>query len=216
VIDSKVFRLEFLTPGEREILAATVQGAYVIDAATGKGTPLTLPEYKGPVYFIRAESNGDSLFAGSDSGLFISRDGGSTWRLSAQGLPTGSPVQAFERMPQDNVMLVGTRYGLYRSADDGEAWTKVNQGIPSIAIGALKISTDGRTLYAANSIEGNIYASRDKGASWSVLTRQINSSVSSMAVNPADDLMLLLSSVSDGILSLRLTSPSAVPAGQQN
>ncbi len=215
-LQTKVFQLQFLTPDERKIAAATLNGIYVGDLQTGKWTPVTLPEYNGGVYFVQAENGTDALFAGSDSGLFLSRDGGKTWTLSSQGLPTGSPTQAFERLPLEKVLLVGTRYGLYRSTDDGETWSKVTQGIPPISISALKKSSDGKNVYAAESIEGNVYVSRDGGASWSAANRQVNASVSSLTVSPFDGSLLLLGSVSDGILALRVQSNVGAPAGQQN
>ncbi|HEY3128821.1 MAG TPA: hypothetical protein VGL91_05145 [Acidobacteriota bacterium] len=213
---TKVFQLQFLTPDERKLVAAALDGIYFGDLKTGKWTRVMLPQYTGSVYFVHVERDTNALFAGSDSGLFISRDGGTTWRLSSQGLPIASPIQSFVRMPQDKALLVGTHYGVYRSADDGETWSKITQGIPPISISALKISTDGRALYAAEYVEGNVYVSLDGGATWSPANRQVNASVSSLTVSPGDDSLLLLGSVSDGILGLRVRSVTGMLAGQQN
>jgi photosystem II stability/assembly factor-like uncharacterized protein len=69
-------------------------------------------------------ANPSTIFAGTYAqGVFISRDGGATWRQSNQGLQNRD-VHALAVLPSDtSVVLAGTlNGGLYRSTDGGENW----------------------------------------------------------------------------------------------
>lgn len=76
----------------------------------------------------------NARFSGSDSGLYKSTDGGSTWRRLTQGLP-GSE-QGLGRIgvgisPSNPNRVYATvdaseEGGIYRSEDGGESWTLVN------------------------------------------------------------------------------------------
>jgi len=73
-------------------------------------------------------------FKGTESGLFKSTDGGSTWKKLTKGLPTTS--QGLGRIgfciaPSNSNRMYATvdagKYGgIYRSDDAGESWTNVN------------------------------------------------------------------------------------------
>lgn len=70
---------------------------------------------------------------GAGSGIYTSRDGGTTWkRLQAEGLPKGPmgkiAVQVARSDPNRVYALIETRDpGLYRSDDGGRRWRLVNQ-----------------------------------------------------------------------------------------
>ena len=66
-----------------------------------------------------------TLFAGGDTGLFVSRDGGATWEqlASPEALPT---IWSLAIDPVDpSILFAGTRpAGVYRSRDGGRQWKK--------------------------------------------------------------------------------------------
>jgi photosystem II stability/assembly factor-like uncharacterized protein len=71
---------------------------------------------------------------GSESGLFKSTDGGTTWKQLTNGLPTtkqGLGRIGFCIAPSDPKRLyatvdAGTSGGIYRSNDEGESWSNMN------------------------------------------------------------------------------------------
>jgi len=119
-----------------------------------------------------------TVFAGGDTGLFVTHDGGAQWeRIGRQGdLPT---IWSLAVDPVDpDILFAGTRpAGVYRSRDGGRNWERLAVDIaPECAIGvpfvtALVVDPDDhRTVWAGVEIDG-VFRSTDGGDSW---TRQRN------------------------------------------
>lgn len=110
--------------------------------------------------------------AAEENGIWKSTDGGSTWRIVRNGLPTGLigkiDLSVSADMPNRVYALVETTdplEGLYRSDDFGESWELVNaqRGImnrPFYYTGVVADPTDGDHVYVNN--EG-YYESTDGG-----------------------------------------------------
>jgi photosystem II stability/assembly factor-like uncharacterized protein len=80
---------------------------------------------KAPVYALAMNpKNPATIFVGTyEKGIFVSRDGGTSWRQSNQGLQN-LDVHSLVVLPSDtSVVLAGTlNGGLYRSTDGGGSW----------------------------------------------------------------------------------------------
>lgn len=63
------------------------------------------------------------LYAGSNSGVFVTRDDGAHWQLVSNGLPDDPTVTALVSTRDANVVLAGTLNGIYRMRDGGANWT---------------------------------------------------------------------------------------------
>ena len=71
-----------------------------------------------------------TIFAGGDTGLFVSRDGGAKWeRIGSEGnVPTIWSLAVDPVDPQ--ILFAGTRpAGVYRSRDGGQHWDKLSVDI---------------------------------------------------------------------------------------
>jgi len=181
------------------------------DLKTGKWSRVSFPAYNGGISSILVDRENNTLFAGAGTGLFVSRDGGKVWELRGDGLPIVA-IRALERVPTEGVLIAGTSYGLYRSADDGRTWARITSGIPPIDISVLRKTGTGRSVFAGDFLQGNIYVSTTLGATWRPLTEGMNSGISSLLVDPSDDSTLLLGSRTDGIYALKLSPPAAATA----
>lgn len=93
---------------------------------------------------------------GGLGGVFRSEDGGATWIWASSGLDPQVPIYSIEVDPYDPmiVWLAGGGRGVHLSIDGGRKWVDVRGGEwPTSAI-TLKLSADGRTLYAGTQESG--------------------------------------------------------------
>jgi len=117
-----------------------------------------------------------TIYAGGDTGLFVSHDGGVRWeRLGNQGdLPT---IWSLAIDPVDpSILFAGTRpAGVYRSLDGGRQWEKLavdiarecSIGTPFVT--ALAVNPDDhRIVWAGVEIDG-VFRSVDGGDTWTHL-----------------------------------------------
>jgi photosystem II stability/assembly factor-like uncharacterized protein len=121
-------------------------------------------------------SDPHTLFAGGDTGLFVSRDGGARWeRVGAAGvLPTIWSLAIDPAEPE--TLFAGTRpAGVYRSRDGGLHWEKLAIDIaPECSIGIPFVTglavdpDDHRILWAGVEIDG-VFRSLDGGDTWTHL-----------------------------------------------
>ena len=150
-----------------------------------------------------------TVFAGGDTGLFVSHDGGGRWeRIGAQGdLPT---IWSLAVDPVDpDILFAGTRpAGVYRSRDGGRAWQKLDVDIaPACSIGvpfvtALVVDPDDhRTVWAGVEIDG-VFRSTDGGDSWTHLENGLyDPDVHDMTIAATRPKRLFVSTARDVFLS---------------
>src|SRR5690606_14290225 len=83
--------------------------------------------------------------------VFITEDGGETFRSIASNLPTGGPdfVHVIREDPVNpNLLFVGTDVGVYVSVNRGGSWQKFMTGLPTVPVHDLKIHPRDRELIA--------------------------------------------------------------------
>lgn len=104
----------------------------------------------------------NTMIAIARTGLFLSRDAGTTWRQAGEGLPS-APVQDF--VASGPVFLASLRTGgLYMSPDAGRTWTRLAGALADSFFSAMIAGNDGGLIYAASATEG-LYAVRWGGFS---------------------------------------------------
>lgn len=146
-----------------DILAGTYSGKIFISTDNGANWSIkdsSLTE-KYPVYSITLK---DSLIVvGSQSGLFISTNGGMSWKEP-------DVYGAYSTIIIDGTIIVANRLGqIYRSTDNGSSWTQIENGLDSARI--ENFIYDGDTIYGGSfsyskSEVPGVFKSTDKGLSW--------------------------------------------------
>ena len=105
--------------------------------------------------------SGTNLFAGTNKGVFLTTDNGTTWSAVNTGLPTNTTVNALA-IGGTNI-FAGTSNGVYLSTNNATNWSAVNTGFPFIpTVSAFAI--DGINIFAGTS--NGVYLSTDNGTSW--------------------------------------------------
>lgn len=122
----------------------------------------------------------DRLFAGTRRGIFLSEDGGETWRSSSLGLgelevadvlvdgsaallDTADPDPAGERI----MLWAATRGGgVYRSTSTAKAWQPASQGLLDGNVRVLLQDDFQPHVLWAGTADDGVYRSSDAGESW--------------------------------------------------
>jgi len=84
--------------------------------------------------------------------LYLTRDGGRTFRSIAGNLPTGGPDYIHvirQDLRNPDLLFVGTDVAVYVSADMGRNWQRFMEGLPTVPVHDLKIHPRDRELIAA-------------------------------------------------------------------
>jgi len=108
-------------------------------------------------------SNGDTLFAGTVSGIYVSTDTGTTWRSMGSGEMATAPV--FSILQSNGKLFAGTgiRKGLYASTDNAASWQLTSSGLPNSF--PISLFQKDNFLFVGLSDSG-VYRSGDTGTSW--------------------------------------------------
>ena len=158
----------------------------------------------GTVYCLAADpTQPGTLYAGTDSGVYKSTDGGASWQPSNTGMEVYR-VQTIAVDPNSpSTLVAGTitpdgveSVGIFKSTDAGATWTQSNVGLydPLLGIGPLDIETlafDPKkpgTIWAGSRYS-EIFQSVDDGVTWVPRTiggYQLGLETSSFRIDPSD------------------------------
>ena len=133
---------------------------------------------------------GDAFADSSDRGVYVTDDGGRTWKQTLNAGPESGAsdlamsaqnpsvvyagIWKFQRRPW-TFLSGGAEDGLYKSTDGGETWTKLEgHGLPAPPMGRIGLAvapSDGNRVYALiESKEGVLWRSDDAGANWKMVS----------------------------------------------
>lgn len=141
-----------------------------VAAASAQGTltwVLTAGPTGGFVNTLALTANAPGvMYAGSNSGVYVTRDDGAHWALASQGLPDDSVITALAVLRDPNIVLAGTHVGIYRTRDGGASWTSVDPRLASQNVHAFLIDPQTpTTIYAATAL--TVLKSENAGETWS-------------------------------------------------
>jgi photosystem II stability/assembly factor-like uncharacterized protein len=138
-------------------------------------------EFDGVVRALAVDpSRPERVYAGADSGLCISDDGGAHWRLAA-GAIRGMTVWSIAVDPNNpRILYAGTgapsRAALFKSVDAGETWSRLPPEMPEFCSGVNRprmlticVDPDDSRQVWFGVEEGGVWRSRDGGETFTRL-----------------------------------------------
>jgi photosystem II stability/assembly factor-like uncharacterized protein len=125
---------------------------------------------------------GDFL-AGTNYGLFVSPDSGTTWNLNHN--ISSAAVTSFITYKDSGILAGTSGGGVYISYDNGENWS--GAGLQGIVITALAVDPGGK-IFAATRGRG-IYAADSIGSSWIIVDPSFNASTFSSLLITTDNII---------------------------
>jgi len=121
--------------------------------------------------------NGSNIFAGTNNGIFLSTDNGTSWNPVNTGL-TESTFPALAA--SGNNLFAGAAHGISLSTNNGMSWKPVNTGLAlNPDIRALAVS--GSTILSGCYAGFGVFRSTDNGSNWTLSsTGMTNTGVTAM------------------------------------
>lgn len=128
---------------------------------------------------------------GGNIGFQKSEDGGVTWKKVSNGANGPVDFHAMAVSPVNPSLVYGWYQGnLQRSTDQGKTWEIVNRDLLPVYLAAD--TKDENIVYAATPRGQGVLISRDKGATWTSVSKDLEGgAISVIAVHPQDSKTLL-------------------------
>ena len=162
------------------------------------GVPYTNEEvgaenYGTLAYIMESPHEKGVIWTGSDDGfVYLTRDGGATWKNVTPAGLAECLINAIEVSPHDKATayIATTRYkfndhspGLYKTTDYGAHWTKIDNGLPANDFTRVVREDDVRKDLLFAGTELGLFISWDGGRNWSPF--QLN-----LPITPITDLRI--------------------------
>lgn len=150
-------------PEEFRIQEAQISGKYLPD----KYFNVQRASRRIQALFIPSHT-GQSVFVGTDIGIYRSQDSGKSWKQINQGL-FNQDIRTISIHPNySKTIYVGTGRGIFKSEDEGDNWIEwfdETSGLTHPQVNDIFIHPkEPDTIFAAT--EGGIFKSQDAGDSW--------------------------------------------------
>ena len=137
------------------LLILSVSGA---DTLQGQWVQTSLPSFNVSSLAV----SGTNIFAGTNSGVFLSTDNGTTWALVDSGFNTYFSVSALAARGT-NVVAGTSNYGIFFSTNSGASWKEVRDSGQTL-YGTVCLAMTGSYLFAG--LDAGLYRSSDNGTTW--------------------------------------------------
>jgi photosystem II stability/assembly factor-like uncharacterized protein len=149
--------------------------------------------------------NPQLVFTGTNSGLFLSTDGGTNFPAT----PIESRVTAITSDPvHEGTFYVGTQSeGLYKTIDNAETWTSAGNGLPDEEISSLTIIESAPHVLYAGTKGGEIYRTGNGGNSWTSVSTGLPAGAAAALASKPSDQEVVFAGTSDGVYEFTYIPP---------
>lgn len=132
--------------------------------------PKGLPNELSKVYsLLILPGNKNTLLAGTDFGVMISKDGGETWTM----FDDTRLITAMTVMPNGKDLLAysmsNIESGVMISQDYGHSWVSVGLSLGEDAAASISVNQKDETQIAVSTFKSSLYETKDGGQKWNKL-----------------------------------------------
>ena len=158
----------------------------ILRSTDGGATWHQVPGLRGRQVRAIAFWRGDSqvIVAGTEIGVFLSRDGGDNWRCISPSDPAQvQPIVSLAIDPKDpDIIYAGTPHLPWKTSDGGVTWSSIHTGILDDSdVFSIQVDRNRPSRLFASTCSG-IYRSLNAGASWTRLRRAKDASDRTYAI----------------------------------
>jgi photosystem II stability/assembly factor-like uncharacterized protein len=149
------------------LLAATEDGLYE-STDSGRKWRLSGLRGQGVRTIVQHPVNSSKILAGTeDAGVFVSDDGGKSWRASNAGLGLVTVYSIACDPSGASTIYLGTHgKGVFRSTDGGMSWRNASDGLTNPVVHAIVVLPSRPSTVFAGTLNGGLFRSTDAGAHW--------------------------------------------------
>ncbi|MBZ5588893.1 MAG: hypothetical protein LAO05_10050 [Acidobacteriia bacterium] len=153
------------------------------------------------------QASSSTLHAGTNSGVFRTRDRGLHWERASTGLPSGRVTGLDFDPAQTSTLYAATPSGLFKSLDAGDSWATAGDGLPAAGATCVAVAGSNPSVVYAGTYLG-VYKSTDAGATWVAKTADLwDSDVLALAADPTATSTILAGLPNAGVLRTTSAQP---------
>ena len=152
----------------------------------------------GRVGAVAAHPDGESVFAGAEDAIYVSRDRGRNWEVLTGDVGTGTTTGFVIDSANPLVMYAAKRgQGVYRSVDGGMSWQLGNSGLTDWVTYDLDLHPQNPSILYLSASSG-VFRSVDAGVNWEKLDTPIRTT--ELDIDPTSPERMIVTTVESGIL----------------
>ena len=180
-------RIVYAATQERGILWSTD------DATWTAGNGLS-----GRVASVAAHPDGETVFAGAEEAIYISRDRGRNWEVLSTDVGLGKTTGLIIDSTNPQVMYAAKQgQGVYRSVDGGLSWQLGNSGLTSRTTFDLDLHPQNPSVLYVTTTDG-VFQSVDAGVNWARL--ETPARTTELDIDPTNPDRMIVTTAESGIL----------------
>ena len=152
----------------------------------------------GRVGAVAAHPDGETVFAGAEDAIYVSRDRGRNWEFLSGDVGTGKTTGLVIDSANPLVMYAAKRgQGVYRSIDGGMSWQLGNSGLTDWVTYDLDLHPQNPSILYLSASSG-VFRSVDAGVNWEKLDTPIRTT--ELDIDPTNPERMIVTTVESGIL----------------
>ena len=108
----------------------------------------------------------DTLYAGTNGGMFRSTNGGGAWHPANAGINPATIGALILVQTQSSVLYAGTTAGVFRTINGANNWVLSNTGLTTLNVQALAVNPANSGIVYAGTRGGGVFKSVNAAGSW--------------------------------------------------